>query len=137
MKTTTTLEQSLKDTFDDIITGRVKRFTHSLIYQDRDWTDQFIERLQVHQFRDLPVDEVPIDAGERIAGFCLQDTRAIFGWVRWEKFQEGIQRKFWGSVEPNEKGDWKYQVPAGSKRTVWCNLREKRTMDINQPQGLA
>lgn len=136
MTETTSLKSDILQTFDDIITGSVKRFTHALTYQGRDWTAEFVERLEFHQFRDLPVSDVPIEAGERIVGFYLVDAHAIFGWVRWEKFQEGVQRKFWGSVEPNKKGDWKYQVPAGSKRTVWCNLREKRTMDIHLPQGL-
>jgi len=136
MKTTHTLEQSLADTFDAIITDSVKRYTHSLIYQGRDWTDLFKVRLAFREFLEMRVDEVDLESGERIAGFYLHEQQAIFGWVRWEKFREGIQRKFWGSIEPNEKGDWKYQVPAGSKRTVWCKLNEKRTMDIDLPQGL-
>lgn len=128
-------EQDISEAFEQIIRGKVKRYTHDLRHNGITWDRLFTAQLQTLGYHKTLVQDVEIQTEERAPGFCIQDGVAMFGWVRWEKFREGIFRKFWGSLELNSKGDWRFQVPAGSKNTIYCNQTTVYTNDVNLPQG--
>jgi len=126
----TQLNEDLKDVFFDIISGRVKRSVHRLIYQGRDYSSLFIACLADKSFKPQQLKNVRIEIGRRIPGFYIKDSTAYFGHLFWEVFDARHKRKIWGSVIRNEKGDWKYILPGNSSKEVYLNLNKSQEIDI-------
>lgn len=128
----------LKEVFDDIILGRgVKRSVHELVFENRDRTDLFLERLLVHGFKPRPLKDVDVPPGIRIPGFWLDDNkRAWFGYLFREFFTEKKQRKIWGSTVRNSKGDWSVILSGNSAQIVYLNPALSREIDIYRLTGI-
>ena len=124
------MEADLKEVFYDIITGRVKRYVHDLVFQKHDYTSLFINCLQDKAYLPRPLKEVQIEVGMRCPGFLVQDSVAYFGYLFWEVFDEKHKRKIWGSVMRNKKGDWKYILSGNSSNVVYLNLNKLQEVDI-------
>ncbi|RMH65213.1 MAG: hypothetical protein D6677_03025 [Calditrichaeota bacterium] len=132
------MENSLSDVFDDIILGRgVKRSVHDLIWRGRNRTALFAERLQAHGFMPIALKDAEVPPGIRIPGFLLEETgTAWFGYLFREFFTETRQRKIWGSVKRNEKGDWALILPGNSQHVVYLNTRQQQEIDIYHLTGM-
>jgi hypothetical protein len=124
------LEAELRDVFNDIIDGRVKRFVHHLIFQNKDYTTLFITCLKEKAYLPSPLKSVNIDVGIRCPGFFIKDSTAYFGYLFWEVFDERHKRKIWGSVIRNNKGDWKYILSGNSSNIVYLNQNKIQEVDI-------
>lgn len=121
----------IAEILDDIILGRgVKRTIHDLQYDEKVYTQLFIERLQLFKFRPVAVKNIQIEVGKRSPAFYLKEKNAIFGYIFWEVFSDKHKRKIWGSVVRNEKGDWKYILPGNSSEAVFINLNKQEEIDI-------
>lgn len=121
----------ITEVFDDIVLGRgVKRSVHNLRYENDILTGLFIERLRMLKYRPMHVRDIHIDVGFRMPAFYVTGNTAIFGYVFWEVFTERRKRKIWGSVVRNERGDWKYEIPANSDKIVFVNMNQKEEIDI-------
>ena len=66
--------------------------------------------------------------------FHLDGSTCHFGWVFWEVFQPGRQRKIFGSVEKNLKGDW--AVVLGRSARIHANAAGREPMDIDRPSSV-
>jgi len=121
----------IAEILDDIILGRgVKRTIHDLQYDEKVYTQLFIERLQLFKFRPVAVKNIQIEVGKRSPAFYIKGKTAIFGYIFREVFSEKHKRKIWGSVVRNEKGDWKYILPGNSGEVVFINLNKQEEIDI-------
>ncbi len=65
----------------------------------------------------------------------MEDGRARFGHVFWERFAPGRARKLWGSVHKNAKGDWDRMVGARSSVTLYANAAQRERVDPDNPSG--
>ena len=120
----------ITEILDDIILGRgVKRAIHDLEYDNTIYTSLFIDRLRLYKFRPMTINDICIKTGYRVPAFFITEKSAIFGYVFWELFTERKKRKLWGSAVKNEKGDWKYIVPANSKQVLFVNLEKEEEFD--------
>ena len=126
----------LHDLFSDIIRGDgVKRAKHELLWEGKDLTEEFVRALTAHGYLPMILRNIPVEVGERVPAFFLEDTSAYFGWVFWEKFTHLKLRKLFGSVVRNEKGDWAVQIPAQRMTVIYANVNLKIEMDIDHPSG--
>ncbi len=120
---------------DEIITGSgVRRSKHELTIDRRDVSRRFQAALERHHYFPTTVGKVDVPPGERVPAFYLDGSTAYFGWVFWEKFTETKQRKLWGSVVLNSKGDWAIQFSQSSRTIIFANLSLKVEMDIENPR---
>jgi hypothetical protein len=127
---------SLHEILADIIEGKiVKRAMHELHWQGRDVSPEFIDVLNAHAYNATTVGRIEIIPGERVPAFYLEDGRAYFGWVFWEKFSQLKLRKLFGSVVRNNLGDWAIQIPEKRNTIIYANILLKTEMDIESPSG--
>lgn len=126
------METELAEAVDDLILGRgVARGRHSLRHRGRLVRDEFIERLMANGFQPMTVREAPIEPGERIPGFYLQDDAADFGWFRWEIFTPKSRRKLFASERRRkDNNEWEIQLNLSSREKVWACPERKETHDI-------
>jgi hypothetical protein len=126
------MDAELASALDDLILGRgVGRGHHSLIYQGRIVLPEIEERLAANGFRPMMVREAPIEAGEKIPAFCLDENSTDFGWIRWEIFTPRSRRKLFASERRRADNDeWAVQLNLSSPRTVWANPDRKERHDV-------
>lgn len=126
------MERELSEALDDLILGRdVARGRHSLRHQGRLVTAEFQERLAANGFRPMTVRDAPIEAGEKIPAFCLNDEFADFGWIRWEIFTPRSRRKLFASERRrSDNQEWAVQIPLSSRQTVWADPARKERHDV-------
>ncbi|HEV8118447.1 MAG TPA: hypothetical protein VGQ32_07975, partial [Thermoanaerobaculia bacterium] len=68
------MDAELAGALDDLILGRgVARGRHSLTYRGRSVKPEFEERLIANGFTPMTVREAPIEAGERIPAFHIEE----------------------------------------------------------------
>ncbi len=121
----------ISEVLDDIILGRgVKRSVHNLEYDQSIYSDLFISRLRLYKYSPLTVSQIEVQPGWRVPAFLIEGKTAIFGYVFWEEFSEEKKRKLWASVVRNEKGDWKYILPAHSESVIFANPDKKQEADF-------
>jgi hypothetical protein len=127
----------LREALQDIVDGRiVKRSLHTLQWNRRDVSGEFVDVLQQSGYTPMYVQDVNVEPGERTPAFYLHEGTAYFGWIFWEKFTEKRQRKLFGSVIRNEKGDWAIQISPQRKTTIYVNSALKTQMDQDHPTSL-
>lgn len=120
----------------DIIEGKiVKRSKHELWWETRDLSLEFIEALKEAGYKQMIVQSVELQLGERVPAFYIDGGTAYFGWVFWEKFSQLKLRKLFGSVVRNTKGDWAVQISDKRRSVIYANPDLKSEMDIDNPSG--
>ncbi len=120
---------------DEIIVGSgVRRSKHELMIDRNNVSHRFQAALERHHYFPTTVGKVDVRPGERVPAFYLDGSTAYFGWVFWEKFTELKQRKLWGSVVLNSKGDWAIQLSPSSHGIIFANPSLKVLMDIENPR---
>jgi len=128
------LDKRLRETFKEIIDGKnVKRSRHELTFGGIDVSNVFIEELDKKNYLPFTVSDVRCEEGKRVPAFAIEESRAYFGWVFWEKFTERRLRKLFGSAVKNENGNWTVQIPDGGSRIVYANTALTIEMDIDHP----
>ena len=127
---------ALQETLRDIIDGKiVKRSRHELKWDALDVSFEFIGALNEAGYKQVLVQDITIQPGERVPAFFLENGVAYFGWVFWEKFSQLKLRKLFGSVVRNSKGDWAIQVSDKRRSVIYANPALKSEMDIENPSG--
>ena len=126
------MEKELSQALDDLILGRgVARGRHELEYRGRPVRHEFLERLAANGFRPMTVREAPIQAGERIPAFHLDDDAVDFGWLRWEIFTPKSRRKLFASERRRtDNNEWAVQLNLSSRQTVWASAERKEKHDV-------
>lgn len=120
----------------DIIEGKiVKRSKHELRWETLDLSLDFIKALQEAGYKQMIVQSVELQPGERVPAFYVDGGVAYFGWVFWEKFSQLKLRKLFGSVVRNTKGDWAVQISDKRCSVIYANPDLKSEMDIENPSG--
>jgi hypothetical protein len=120
----------------DIIEGKiVKRSKHELRWETLDLSLDFIKALQEAGYKQMIVQSVELQPGERVPAFYVDGGVAYFGWVFWEKFSQLKLRKLFGSVVRNTKGDWAVQISDKRRSVIYANPDLKSEMDIENPSG--
>ncbi len=118
----------------DLIRGDgVRRATHDLRIDGQDVSEIFRRLLESEGYVETRIDDVNIRPGERVPAFHIAAGQAQFGWVFWEVFSPDRQRKIFGSVVKNDKGDWATML--GRTALVYACLSRKQDMDVDQPSG--
>lgn len=118
------------EALDEIINGRnVKRFVHDLLFEGRDLSSIFAERLVAAGFIATTVGQVEVGLDQRAAAFLLRESKAFFGWVFIERFTETKSRKLFRSAIKNWKGDWAIQIPFNGKETIYVRYSERIDME--------
>jgi hypothetical protein len=126
--------EEITQSLHELAAGKVvKRTRHELIVDGVDYTDRFVEVLKEIGYVPLTVAEVPVEPGERIPAFFIEDSVAYFGWIFYEKFSGRRVRKLWGSAIRNRKGDWAIQISPKKGITLYANINQKTDMDIDRP----
>lgn len=126
----------LREVLADIVEGKVvKRARHDLHWGARDVSLEFVDVLTEHGYLPTTVAAVPVQPGERVPAFYLENATAFFGWVFWEKFTQLRLRKLFGSVVRNAKGDWAIQISDKRNMVIYANVALKSEMDIDTPSG--
>ncbi|MBM2840431.1 MAG: hypothetical protein HW412_959 [Bacteroidetes bacterium] len=129
-------QNELHEVLHDIIDGKiVKRSRHELKWDTRDVSFEFIDALGAAGYKQLLVQDVDVQPGERVPAFFLENGVAYFGWVFWEKFSQLKLRKLFGSVIRNAKGDWAVQISEKRRSVIYANASLKSEMDIENPSG--
>lgn len=129
-------QNELHEVLHDIIDGKiVKRSRHELKWDTRDVSFEFIDALGAAGYKQLLVQDVDVQPGERVPAFFLENGIAYFGWVFWEKFSQLKLRKLFGSVIRNAKGDWAVQISEKRRSVIYANATLKSEMDIENPSG--
>jgi hypothetical protein len=119
----------------DLIRGDgVRRASHKLRIDGRDVTDLFRKMLAFEGYVLMRVQDIPVEAGERVPAFMIVEGEAHFGWVFWEAFSPGRKRKLFGSQAKNNKGDW--AVMLARRAAVYVCLSRRESMDIDRPSSL-
>jgi hypothetical protein len=122
----------VRDALGALIRGDgVGRASHSLLFEGEDLTPLFLSLLAAEGYVEARVESIGIEPGERVPAFHINGTTCHFGWVFWEVFQPGRQRKIYGSVEKNRKGDW--AIMLGRSARVHANPRRKEAVDSSSP----
>ena len=122
--------KEIADAVDEIIEGRnVSRSEHELEIDGVDVSSLFVERLLCAGFVKTTVRDVEVGFNERVAAFVVRGVKAYFGWVFVERFTEKRERKLFGSVVRDRRGDWKVQVPSYSKEPIFARVSEKLEME--------
>jgi hypothetical protein len=128
------MQKELSDALDDLILGRgVARGRHSLLYQGRDVSAEFTERLAANGFRLTTVRDAPIEAREKIPAFRLDPANGVadFGWIRWEIFTPRSRRKLFASeYRRPDNQEWAVQINLGSPEPVWADPSRKERHDV-------
>lgn len=126
------MEKELSEALDDLILGRgVARGRHELRHRGRAVRDEFLERLRANGFRPMTVRESPIEAGEKIPAFHLDDDAVDFGWLRWEIFTPTSRRKLFASERRRkDNNEWAVQLNLSSPETVWASAERKEKHDV-------
>lgn len=129
-------QNELREVLHDIIDGKiVKRSRHELKWDTRDVSFEFIDALSTAGYKQMLVQDVDVQPGERVPAFFLENGVAYFGWVFWEKFSQLKLRKLFGSVIRNAKGDWAVQISEKRRSVIYANASLKSEMDIENPSG--
>jgi hypothetical protein len=119
----------------DLIRGDgVRRASHDLTLNGEDVTGLFHRILEKEGYVEMPVEDIPIQPGERVPAFFVADGKAHFGWVFWELFSPERKRKLFGSQVKNDKGDW--AIILARRSSVYASLQRKELMDVDRPASL-
>lgn len=130
------LRRELEEALREIVEGKVvKRSRHELKLDTRDVTTEFVDALSRAGYRQMLVQDLDIQPGERVPAFYIENSVAYFGWVFWEKFSQLKLRKLFGSVVRNPKGDWAVQISDKRRSVIYANPSLKSEMDIENPSG--
>lgn len=133
----TTIDPALRSALAAIVEGReVKRSRHALILDGKPCAGAFVEVLTRHGYRPATVASVAVPPGRRVPAFLLDRDTAWFGWVFWEKFTDRKQRKLFGSVVRDARGDWAVQIPPGRPTVIYVNEGLALDMDADRPASL-
>lgn len=126
------MEAELAASLDDLILGRgVARGRHALELRGRNVRAEFLERLEANGFRPMTVREAPIEAGERLPAFHLEDDAVEFGWIRWEIFTPRSRRKLFASERRrSDNQEWALQIALGSPEKVWTSPERMERHDV-------
>jgi hypothetical protein len=116
--------------------NEVKRSVHDLRHDGTAYTAEFLSVLALHGYRPATVAAVRVEPGRRAPAFFLEGPTAWFGWVFWEKFSGTKQRKLFGSVVRNAKGDWAIQIPPSRTVTIHVNEDLATEVDADRPSSL-
>lgn len=105
---------------ETIIDGEiVKRDRHTLEADGEDLSALFIQRLIRKGYRWLAVADTALVIGSKCPAFIVQERTAVFGWVKWMKYDVGIYRKFFAS-------EWR--KPSGTPVLI---LAQNETVFVN------
>ena len=126
------MDAELTGALDDLILGRgVARGRHSLRHQGRLVRNEFEERLLANGFRPMTVREAPIEAGEKIPAFHIDNETVDFGYIRWEIFTPKSRRKLFASeYRRPDNQEWAVQINLGSPQPVWADASRKVRHDV-------
>ena len=114
----------------------MKRGDHALVdAEGEDCTAEFLEALRVEGYTPTTVRGLDVQQGERVPAWRVEERRARFGHVFWERFTERRARKLWGTVHKNAKGDWDGILGAGSRVTIYANPSVRERVDPDHPSG--
>lgn len=128
--------EEIRAALREIVEGRtVKRSVHDLCWGTLDLSGEFIEVLRDGGFLPTTVRDIDVPPGRRVPAFVLQDRTALFGWVFWEKFTPIRQRKLFGSVVRDDKGDWAVQIPPGREVIIYANQDLSVEADQERPSS--
>ena len=83
----------------------------------------------------MTVAQIPVQPGERVPAFFIEQGTAYFGWVFWEKFSTLRLRKLFGSARRDPKGDWAVQIGEKHRSVIYAHPSAKGEMDIDSPSG--
>lgn len=133
---TGSFQSELQTILRDIVEGKiVKRSKHELRWETLDLSLDFINVLKEAGYKQMIVQSVELQPGERVPAFYVDCGVAYFGWVFWEKFSQLKLRKLFGSVVRNTKGDWAVQISDKRRSVIYANPDLKSEMDIENPSG--
>jgi hypothetical protein len=127
------VDAELAGALDDLILGRgVSRGRHSLFFRGRSVRPEFEERLVANGFRPMTVREAPIEAGEKIPAFHIDDETVDFGYIRWEIFTPKSRRKLFASeYRRPDNQEWAVQLNLASPVRVWASSELKEHHDVD------
>lgn len=123
--------KKIEEVFEEIISGRFNILKIELVYDGRDLTDVFIQKLEQLNFHPKKVKDVQVEIGFRVPAFYLKNQVAYFGWVFWEIFTETKKRKLFGSAIKNQRGDWEIQITENKDEIVYVNEERKIEIDLS------
>jgi hypothetical protein len=121
----------IAEALDELIAGNiVKRSKHSLLWEGRNITRIFIERLLKNGFNLQTVDHTNIDIGFRCPAFWIQHEWAYFGWVKWMKYDEGIYWKYFASEVRKPSGSSIYVYTSDDPEQIYVNDSIQEETDL-------
>jgi hypothetical protein len=123
--------KKIEEIFEEIISGRFNVLKVELVYDGKDLTDVFIQKLKQLNFHPKKVKDVQVEPGFRVPAFYLKNKEAYFGWVFWEIFTETKKRKLFGSAIKNQRGDWEIQITEDKDEIVYVNEGRKIEIDLS------
>ena len=126
------MDRELSDALDDLILGRgVARGRHDARYQGRLVAAELQERLAANGFVPMTVREAPIEAGEKIPAFHIDNETVDFGYIRWEIFTPKSRRKLFASeYRRPDNQEWAVQLNLASPEKVWASPERREKHDI-------
>jgi hypothetical protein len=93
--------------------------------------NEFEERLLANGFRPLTVRDAPIEAGEKIPAFHIDQEIVDFGYIRWEIFTPKSRRKLFASeYRRPDNQEWAVQLNLASPEKVWASPERKEKHDV-------
>jgi hypothetical protein len=80
----------------------------------------------------MTVREAPIEAGEKIPAFHIDDETVDFGYIRWEIFTPKSRRKLFASeYRRPDNQEWAVQLNLASPVRVWASSELKEHHDVD------
>lgn len=121
----------------DIAAGRgVRRADHELVDEvGHPCVDAFHQALADEGFVVTTVGALDLPEGERVPAWLVEDARARFGHIFWERFSPTHARKLWGSVHKNAKGDWDRIIGVRSRQALHADATRRERVDPENPSG--
>ncbi len=123
--------KKIEEIFEEIISGRFNILKVELVYDGKDLTDVFIQKLKQLNFNPKKIKDVQVELGFRVPAFYLKNQEAYFGWVFWEIFTETKKRKLFGSAIKNQRGDWEIQITEDKDEIIYVNEERKIEIDLS------
>ena len=125
----------LIEAIDEFIKGDIvqRRRFQLIIDNSPSIEDLFITRLKKQDFQKKTVRESQVPVGYRSPAFLIQMNWAVFGHVKWTRYDADTYFKYFASVEKKPSGSSEILLKEDDQQVLFVNDTIQEIIDIDAP----
>lgn len=99
----------------------IKRVSLLLIEDGIDFKRLFIDKARKHGYSEQTVANARTPVGNRSPAILIREDEALFGWIKWIKYDEGVYYKFFATELRKPSGTPEIIIRSDDLTPIWIN----------------